>query len=122
MTCRRPGAVEPPCPPASRLVVGKGDPGAGRTLSVSRREHVGVAVGQSIDGPVRQVPGGAGHTFYIRDHFGDLLAAAIDRVGRCSCGPDTSCYGCLRSYRNQRDHDRLVRQAAIDTLAAEVGR
>jgi hypothetical protein len=65
-----------------------------------------------------EVPGGAGHTRYIRAHLHDLVEAAIDRVSRCRCGSDTSCYGCLRSYRNQRDHDRLVRQAAIVRLGA----
>jgi hypothetical protein len=32
--------------------------------------------------------------------------------GRCKCGEETSCYGCLRNYSNQRDHERLHRGAA----------
>ncbi len=46
----------------------------------------------------------------------DVLQAARDRVdGRCGCGGgpagpgDTSCYGCLRNYRNQFCHDQLSR-------------
>ena len=38
------------------------------------------------------------------------------RVSECECGPETSCYGCLRSYENQRDHDNLSRGAAEQVL------
>jgi hypothetical protein len=38
------------------------------------------------------------------------LEAAYRRVeGGCECGEDTSCYGCLRSYRNQYAHTQLRR-------------
>lgn len=62
------------------------------------------------------VPGGAGHTRHLRDHLGQLVDSAIERVSSCTCGAETSCYGCLRSFRNQRDHDQLVRSAALDVL------
>ena len=29
--------------------------------------------------------------------------------GDCGCGDDASCYGCLRSYRNQFAHPDLKR-------------
>jgi hypothetical protein len=45
-----------------------------------------------------------------------LLTAAYQRVASCSCGAETSCYGCLRSYSNQRLHDELSRGAARDLL------
>lgn len=64
------------------------------------------------------VPGGAGHTRYLREHLADLVAGAVERLSTCTCGADTSCYGCLRNYRNQRDHDRLHRQSALDVLSA----
>lgn len=67
-----------------------------------------------------EVPGGAGHTRYLKDHLADLVDGAIRRLERCGCGLDTSCYGCLRTYGNQRDHERLVRRAALDVLGAVV--
>jgi ATP-dependent helicase YprA (DUF1998 family) len=62
------------------------------------------------------VPGGAGHSHHLRAHLGELVTSAIERTKACSCGSDTSCYGCLRSFRNQSFHDDLIRQAALDVL------
>ena len=62
------------------------------------------------------VPGGAGHARRIRERFAEIVDAALDRVRRCECGPETSCYGCLRSYTNQIYHDELVRSAAEAVL------
>jgi hypothetical protein len=45
-----------------------------------------------------------------------VLKAALKRVTSCECGPETSCYGCLRSYENQRDHDQLSRGDALTLL------
>jgi hypothetical protein len=55
------------------------------------------------------VSGGAGHVLQIEANLKKVLAAALRRVSTCECGPETSCYGCLRSYSNQRDHDELSR-------------
>jgi hypothetical protein len=58
------------------------------------------------------VPGGAGLVAHIenKDVFRRSLEAAYRRVeGGCECGEDTSCYGCLRSYRNQYAHTQLRR-------------
>jgi Domain of unknown function (DUF1998) len=67
------------------------------------------------------VPGGAGHTRHLKDHLDELVIAALHRVTSCSCGVDTSCYGCLRGYRNQLHHDELVRGAAIEVLQSLIG-
>jgi hypothetical protein len=41
------------------------------------------------------------------------LQAALQRVsGACGCDENTSCYGCLRSYRNQFAHQYLQRGPA----------
>src|ERR1035438_4595163 len=48
--------------------------------------------------------------------FDEVLEAALTRVTRCDCGEETSCYGCLRGYRNQPFHDELRRGAAVDFL------
>ena len=55
------------------------------------------------------VSGGAGHVIQIEENLNQVLGAALRRVSTCDCGPETSCYGCLRSYSNQRDHDELSR-------------
>jgi len=58
------------------------------------------------------VPGGAGLVARLEDKeiFHACLKAALDRVnGSCRCGENNSCYGCLRSYRNQFAHQHLKR-------------
>jgi ATP-dependent helicase YprA (DUF1998 family)/ribosomal protein L40E len=62
------------------------------------------------------VSGGAGHVLQIEANLNQVLGAALRRVSTCDCGPETSCYGCLRSYSNQRDHDVLSRGAAEQVL------
>jgi hypothetical protein len=58
------------------------------------------------------VPGGAGLVARLEKEkvLRDCLEAALKRVnGNCDCGENTSCYGCLRSYRNQFAHQYLQR-------------
>jgi len=58
------------------------------------------------------VPGGAGLVASLedKDKLRDCLEAALTRVnGGCGCGENDSCYGCLRSYRNQFAHQHLRR-------------
>lgn len=55
------------------------------------------------------VPGGAGHVKRIASELLPVFKAAYQRVGNDCCGPETSCYECLRNYRNQPYHDELVR-------------
>ncbi|MGP6173773.1 DEAD/DEAH box helicase [Corynebacterium sp. A21] len=62
------------------------------------------------------VPGGAGITRKVRENFPEVLDSAIHRVSNCSCGEDTSCYACLRSYGNQRFHRELRRDTALELL------
>jgi hypothetical protein len=62
------------------------------------------------------VPGGAGSAIRIARSFDEVLEAALTRVSRCDCGEETSCYGCLRGYRNQPFHEELRRGAALDFL------
>lgn len=64
------------------------------------------------------VPGGGGNVLRIEEQLEEVLQAALRRVTSCECGPETSCYGCLRGYRNQRDHEQLSRGAAADLLSA----
>lgn len=62
------------------------------------------------------VPGGAGAAKRIAENIAPVLGAAIKRVKNCDCGEETSCYGCLRSYRNGRVHEQLSRRAALSLL------
>ena len=63
------------------------------------------------------VPGGAGLVRQLTDEraFRRVLEKSRNRVdGRCGC--DRSCYGCLRSYRNQFVHTQLDRGKALAVL------
>lgn len=67
-------------------------------------------------------PGGAGHVRRLNDPV--LLERAIEKglkiMKNCTCGGKeghSSCYACLRSYRNQKIHDILDRSLAIDFLS-----
>jgi replicative superfamily II helicase len=65
------------------------------------------------------VPGGAGLVARLEreDVLKDCLQAAGKRVeGGCGCAPSTSCYGCLRHYRNQFAHPHLSRGPVLNYL------
>lgn len=64
------------------------------------------------------VPGGAGHSRRLVTEDGAVLRKvilrAIELLGNCNCEP--SCYKCLRNYENQKDHEKLDRQKALEFL------
>ncbi|MBN2003262.1 MAG: DEAD/DEAH box helicase [Anaerolineae bacterium] len=62
------------------------------------------------------VPGGAALVRRMSDNFVDVFRAAWRRVANCECGPETSCYQCLRNYYNQYHHDQLKRGLAANFL------
>jgi ATP-dependent helicase YprA (DUF1998 family) len=62
------------------------------------------------------VPGGAGGALRIARSFPQVMEAAQQRMARCECGEETSCYGCLRNFRNQAFHDQLRRGTALAFL------
>jgi hypothetical protein len=67
------------------------------------------------------VPGGAGLVARLEDErvLRESLEAARARVrGNCGCDENTSCYGCLRSYRNQFTHQHLRRGPVLRYLDA----
>ncbi|MFX0205012.1 MAG: DEAD/DEAH box helicase [Candidatus Hodarchaeota archaeon] len=57
------------------------------------------------------VPGGAGHVKRLIEgrNLQEVLQNAFERVKKCDCGEETSCYGCLRNYQNQFCHEQLKR-------------
>lgn len=63
------------------------------------------------------VPGGAGLVEHFEDeqNFRAMLSKAKERVNG-GCGCDRSCYGCLRSYRNQFAHPELNRYEALSHI------
>jgi ATP-dependent helicase YprA (DUF1998 family) len=67
------------------------------------------------------VPGGAGHAQRIAENLPELFRNALARVQSCECGPETSCYTCLRSYSNQRFHEQLSRGSAAEILRHVLG-
>jgi ATP-dependent helicase YprA (DUF1998 family) len=67
------------------------------------------------------VPGGAGHVENVQDHLRKAVQSALKKMETCNCGEDTSCYNCLRNYRNQNFHDELQRGFAIQILRALLG-
>ena len=68
------------------------------------------------------VPGGAGHVKRLMDkqNFNDVLKSALSRVKNCSCGLETSCYGCLRNYENQFCHEQLKRGVILEFLKSNL--
>ncbi|MBA2671484.1 MAG: DUF1998 domain-containing protein [Gemmatimonadetes bacterium] len=67
------------------------------------------------------VPGGAGNAHRIAERLPALFEAAYQRVEKCECGEETSCYNCLRNYRNQLWHDRISRRDALHVLRRVTG-
>jgi len=63
-------------------------------------------------------PGGAGFVHEIRDHFPEVMNMALDKLNCGSCGEDSSCIACLRTYFNQRVHNSLQRGLAKRYLEA----
>lgn len=62
-------------------------------------------------------PGGAGHVKRIAKNLEGVMEEALLHVsGGCGCSEDTSCYGCLRNYGNQFEHEHLIRGAAKEYL------
>lgn len=67
-------------------------------------------------------PGGSGYAKMMNneDTLLMVLKYTMSIMNRCSCGgdeKDSSCYACLRSYKNQKYHSILKRKYVIDFLS-----
>ena len=95
------------------------------TLEISRDDIGGTLIPHSAGSWsfvfFDSVPGGAGHVLMVESELTRILQAALQRVSTCDCGEETSCYGCLRSYSNQRDHEVLSRGLARSVLLRLLG-
>jgi hypothetical protein len=91
--------------------------GAGERLEISRDDIDGALTRDSDGGRsiaiFDTVPGGAGAARLIAERIANVFDAAHRRVATCECGEETSCYACLRGYRNGTLHDRLTRRGAL---------
>ncbi len=99
--------------------------GAADTLEVPNTDlnvtiTVGDRPGESAVVLYDNVPGGAGLVAQLEheDVFERVLSSAAERV-KGGCGCDSSCYGCLRSYRNQFAHVHLDRKQAWEILTVQ---
>ena len=67
------------------------------------------------------VAGGAGHAQRIAEKLDVVARAALDRVEVLpQLREETSCYTCLRSYRNQGSHEILSRAPQSDVLTSMI--
>ncbi len=64
------------------------------------------------------VPGGAGHVkrLLTKDAIVSSMKEAYKKVSKNCCDEDTSCYNCLRNYKNRFEHHLLKRKYAIEVL------
>jgi ATP-dependent helicase YprA (DUF1998 family)/predicted RNA-binding Zn-ribbon protein involved in translation (DUF1610 family) len=104
--------------------------GASQSLEIDRQDLDGVLYPYAGDltRPAivlfDDVPGGAGHVRRIAENSErllDVLRVSLEKLELCSCGGEernTSCYGCLRNYRNQFCHDQLKRGPIIGFISS----
>jgi len=103
--------------------------GAAEALQVPSTDlNVVVTYRGSAEGPSMvlydDVPGGAGLVARLESEevLRESASKAYQRVeGRCGCDSDSSCYGCLRTYRNQFAHHGLRRGPVKEYLATMLG-
>lgn len=100
--------------------------GASEALGIRRDDIEGTIYPQGSGQPPSlilydNVPGGAGHVKRVFDNLRPSFQAALARVASCECGEETSCYNCLRNYRNQYFHDILQRGLAVNVLRQMMG-
>lgn len=65
-----------------------------------------------------RTPGGAGNVKRLnnKDVIGRVLKNAMNISLKCTCGEDSSCYSCLRTYQNQKYHDIIKRKYVFNYL------
>jgi ATP-dependent helicase YprA (DUF1998 family) len=63
------------------------------------------------------LPGGAGFTSQLPEKGELLFRAALDLLRNCEGHCDSSCYRCLRSYKNKFEHGMLDRHLGADLVA-----
>lgn len=94
--------------------------GASRALDIARDDIDGTMHMAEDKRPALvlfdTVAGGAGNVLRIAQNFDQVAGRALQIVRDCECGPETSCFACLRTFRNDRFHEELRRSEAIRLL------
>ncbi|SFN52730.1 DEAD/DEAH box helicase [Dokdonella immobilis] len=62
------------------------------------------------------LPGGAGYSRKVASLTPALLAAALQRLEGCAGNCDSSCYRCIRTFRNRPDHGQIDRHVGSALL------
>jgi ATP-dependent helicase YprA (DUF1998 family) len=62
------------------------------------------------------LPGGAGFSSQLVDRGDELLETALDLMKTCPENCDSSCYRCLRSFKNKFEHSLLDRHVGAELL------
>lgn len=103
--------------------------GACSYLNIEENDISGCLQYEPVDGQPNysivifdNTPGGAGHAKRLDDPntLYQVLQRSLSMMKGCVCGGDegdSSCYSCLRNYRNQKYHDILKRKYVIDFLS-----
>ncbi|MDO5628237.1 MAG: DUF1998 domain-containing protein [Mobilicoccus sp.] len=99
--------------------------GAARSLDIERDDIDG-SIHMASDGRPSivlfdTVPGGAGNVLRVSEQLTLVLDRARSVVASCECGEETSCFVCLRSFRNEAQHEALVRRDAAAHLRHVLG-
>lgn len=93
--------------------------GAARTLNARGQDIAGTYYlegGHPVFVLYDDVPGGAGLARAAYDRIADVVAAAVALCESCTCGESSSCYGCLRTYGNQFEHENLNRSLVVEAF------
>ena len=94
--------------------------GASRELDIARNDIDGAMHMADDKRPALvlfdTVAGGAGNVLRIAQHFDQVAQRALHLVRNCECGEETSCFACLRTFRNDRFHEQLTRREAARLL------
>jgi hypothetical protein len=95
--------------------------GAARALGIARADLDGTLRRYAMDAAPAlvlfdDVPGGAGYCRRIKESLPAVFRKAREVVEQCACGEETSCYQCLRNYRNQPYHHELRRNSVRGIL------
>lgn len=99
--------------------------GASQSLGIRRQDLDGCLYpyeGRVALALFDNVPGGAGYVKHIMDekNLYGVFMGSLHRLENCTCGPETSCYGCLRNYQNQFCHEQLKRGLILKFLSSNL--
>ncbi len=96
--------------------------GISQEFNIERKDIDGIVVKNKVNCYdliiYDNVPGGAGHVKRIMNinMLKETILLALNKVKQNCCDENSSCYNCLRNYRNQSYHKKLKRKLAREKL------